>query len=174
MTDDEARLQRDAVLGVGRVVSVEGRRVRIAVDKLKNSSHLLYQGEIVRNVAVGSFVKIAKGFVELVASVDGERVEEDRAVSRDYKRNVDILSRELEVSLVGYFEKGEFHRGVREMPLLDNECFILSEDEFKAIHTFVSDTAPAISLGVLALEPTQQVLVGVDSIFASHIGIFGN
>lgn len=174
MLDEDAALKRDAVFNIGKVTSVEGRRVRIAVDKLKNSSHLLYQGEIVRNVAVGSFVKIAKGFVELVASVDGERVEEDRAASREYKRNVDSLSRELEVSLVGYFERGEFHQGVREMPLLDNECFILSEDEFNAIHTFVADTAPAIPLGVLALEPTQKVLVGVDSIFASHIGIFGN
>lgn len=174
MLDEEDSLKRDAVFNIGKVTSVEGRRVRIAVDKLKNSSHLLYQGEIVRNVAVGSYVKIAKGFVELVASVDGERVQEDRGASRDYKRSVDGLSRELEVSLVGYFEKGSFHRGVREMPLLDNDCFILSEDEFKAIHTFVADTAPAIPLGVLAMEPTQDVLVGVDAIFASHIGIFGN
>ncbi|WP_449280820.1 ATP-binding protein [Leucobacter sp.] len=174
MLDEDDTLKRDAVFSIGRVRSVEGRRVRIVVDKLKNSSHLLYRGEIVRNVAVGSFVKIAKGFVELVASVDGERVEEDGGASRDYKRNVDRLTRELEVSLVGYFENGEFRRGVREMPLLDNECFILSEDEFKAIHTFVADTAPSIPLGVVAMEPTQSVVVGVDAIFASHVGIFGN
>jgi hypothetical protein len=174
MLDEDDTLRRDAVFRIGKITSVEGRRVRISVDKLKNSSHLLYQGEIVRNVAVGSFVKITKGFVELIASVDGERVEEDRSTSRNYKRSVDSLTRELEVSLVGYFERGQFHRGVREMPLLDNECFILSEDEFKAIHTFVADTAPSIPLGTLAMEPTQQVLVGVDTIFASHVGIFGN
>lgn len=174
MLDEDATLQRDAVFSIGKVTSVEGRRIRIAVNKLKNSSHLLYQGEIVRNVAVGSFVKIAKGFVELVASVDGEHVQEDRSSSRDYKRTVENFTRELEVSLVGYFENGEFHRGVREMPLLDNECFILSETEFTALHTFVADEAAAIPLGVLAMEPTQAVRVGVDAIFASHIGIFGN
>ncbi len=174
MRDEEEILKRDAVFSIGKVTSVEGRRVRIAVDKLKNSSHLLYKGEIVRNVAVGSFVKIAKGFVELVASVDGEHVEEDRGASREYKRTVDRLARVLEVSLVGYFEDGNFHRGVREMPLLDNECFLLSDDEFKAIHTFVADAAYAIPLGALAMEPTQPVLVGVDAIFASHVGIFGN
>ena len=174
MLDEDDTLKRDAVFTIGKVTSIEGRRVRIAVDKLKNSSHLLYRGEIVRNVAVGSFIKIAKGFVELVASVDGERVEENRGAPRDYTRSVDSMIRELDVSLVGYFEHGEFHRGVREMPLLDNECFILSEDEFKAIHTFVADTTPSIPLGVLAMEPTQPVLVGVDAIFASHVGIFGN
>lgn len=174
MLDEKETLQKDAVFNIGKVTSVEGRRVRVAVNKLKNSSHLLYQGEIVRNVAVGSFVKIAKGFVELVASVDGERVEEDHGASEGYRRNVDKQNRQLEVSLVGYFEKGKFRRGVREMPLLDNECFLLSEDEFRAIHTFVSDTAGALPLGVLAMEPTQPVLVGVDAIFASHVGIFGN
>ncbi len=174
MFDENATLKRDAVFSVGRVVAVEGRQIRVAVDKLKNSAHLLYQGEIVRNIAVGSYIKIAKGFGELVASVDGERIREERVASPDYKRNVDSLVRELEVSLVGYFENGRFQRGVREMPLLDNECFILSENEFQAIHTFADAKTPTIPLGVLAMEPTQPVSIGVDKIFASHIGVFGN
>lgn len=174
MLDENSTLQKDAVFSIGKVTSVEGRRVRVTVSKLKNSSHLLYQGDIVRNVSVGSYIKIAKGFAELVASVDGERVQEDSAASRAYGRGADVVSRELEVSLVGYFENGTFNRGVREMPLLDNECFILSEGEFQAIHTFAGDPDQAIPLGTLAIEPTQSVEIGVDAIFASHIGIFGN
>ena len=174
MLDEDAILQRDAVLSVGKVISVEGRRVRVSVDKLKNSSHLLYQGDIVRNVAVGSYVKIAKGFVDLVAVVDGERVEEDRTASLNYKRTSDSLNRQLDLSLIGYFEDHRFVRGVREMPLLDNECFILSRSEFEAIHTFALDPSTAITIGTLAMEPTQQVAVDVNAIFASHVGIFGN
>lgn len=82
MMDDEALLQHDSVFCVGSVVAVDGRRVRIIVNKLKNSSHLLYKGKIVRNVAVGSYIKITKGFDELIAIIDGERVEEDRNSSR--------------------------------------------------------------------------------------------
>jgi len=174
MLDEDATLQKDAVFSIGKVTSVEGRRVRVTVSKLKNSSHLLYQGEVVRNVSVGSYIKITKGFIELVASVDGERIEEDSAASRTYKRSTDAVSRQLEVSLVGYFEDGKFNRGVREMPLLDNECFILSELEFQSIHTFVSHSDQPIPLGSLAIEPTQPVEIGVDAIFASHVGIFGN
>ncbi|GAB3155973.1 ATP-binding protein [Microbacterium neimengense] len=174
MFDEEATLQKDAVFSIGKVTSVEGRRVRVTVNKLKNSSHLLFRGDVVRNVSVGSYIKIAKGFIELVASVDGERVEEDSSASRAYKRSTDMFSRQLEVSLVGYFENGAFNRGVREMPLLDNECFILTEQEFQAIHTFTPDPDQAIQLGTLAIEPTQPVKIGVDSIFASHVGIFGN
>jgi DNA helicase HerA-like ATPase len=171
---EEPLLEQDTVFRVGRVVSVEGRRVSIAVDKLKNGSHLLYRGGIVRNVAVASYVKIVKGFEELIAKVDGEVVREDRSASAAYRRGVDTLARQLDVSLIGYLEKGRFERGVREMPLLDNECFILTEPEFELIHTFVDKGDTALVIGSLAMEPTQQVAVGVDAIFASHVGIFGN
>lgn len=171
---DEEEFEHDAVFRVGRVTSVDGRRVKVAVDKLKNTSHLLYQGGVVRNVAVGSYVKITKGFSELIAKVDGEFVEEDRSASATYRRGVDPVSRQLDVSLVGYLEGGRFDRGVRELPLLDNECFVLTQREFELIHTFVDDTDEAIVIGTLAMEPTQLVSVGVNAIFASHVGIFGN
>ena len=167
-------IDQESVFRVGRVVSVDGRRVRIAVDKLKNGSHLLYRGGLVRNVAVSSYVKIVKGFVELIAKVDGEVVQEDRGVASTYRRGVDSLSRQLDVSLIGYIEGGRFERGIREMPLLDNECFILTEEEYGLIHTFVSDSDQPLEIGTLAMEPTQPVAVGINAIFASHIGIFGN
>lgn len=174
MMDDEALLQHDSVFCVGSVVAVDGRRVRIIVNKLKNSSHLLYKGKIVRNVAVGSYIKITKGFDELIAIIDGERVEEDRNSSREYRRATDPLSRTLEVSLIGYLEKGAFIRGVREMPLLGNECFILTETEFEAIHQFVGTKDVSLQIGSLAMEPSQLVRIGTNAIFASHVGIFGN
>lgn len=171
---EDVVLDQNAVFRVGRVVSVEGRRVRVAVDKLKNGSHLLYRGGLLRNIAVSSYVKIVKGFVELIAKVDGEVVEEDRSAVSAYRRGVDPLSRQLDVSLIGYIEDERFKRGVREMPLLDNECFILTEEEYGLIHTFVSDSDQPLEIGTLAMEPTQPIAVGINAIFASHIGIFGN
>ena len=174
MREIDAHLQHDAVFRVGHVVSVEGRRITILVDKLKNGAHLLYQGGVVRNVAVASYIKITKGFVELIAKVDGEHIDKDRSSSGSYRTSDDGMLRQLDVSLIGYLEGGKFERGVREMPLLDNECFILSETEFGLVHTFVAPGAPSIEVGTLAMEPTQKVVVGVDEIFGSHIGIFGN
>jgi DNA helicase HerA-like ATPase len=174
MFDIDGDILRDAVFRIGRVISVDGRRVQIAVDKMKNGSHLLYKGGVIRNVAVASYVKITKGFGELIAKVDGEHVEEDRTILASYQTTGDRLTRVLDVSLVGYLEHGRFERGVREMPLLDNECFILSEDEFNLVHEFVDSTDSALPLGALAMEPTQLVSVGVNAIFASHAGIFGN
>lgn len=172
---DAGLLERDAVLSVGRVSAVEGRRVKIAVDKLKNGSHTLYQGALVRNAAVGGYVKITKGFTELIAKVDGEYIHEDRLLEgAPYVRKADRVARTIEVSLVGYLHRGRFARGVRELPLLDNECFVLTEAEFRSVHQFAPTGVPTFALGSLATEPTQVVELGVDAIFASHIGIFGN
>lgn len=164
----------DAVFYVGRVTSVEGRRVTVAVDKEKNSAHLIYRGGIVRNVSVGSYVKLVKGFSELIAQVDGEYVHEDRSTRGDYRRASDKLARSLKLSLVGFIDGSEFVQGIRELPLLDNECFILQEAEFNAIHRFGRAGAPAVTIGVLATDPTQRVAIGIDELFGSHIGIFGN
>lgn len=171
---DEHLHHLDAALAIGRVSAVEGRRVRVAVDKLKNGSHTLHRGALLRNAAVGGYVKIAKGYTSLVGKVDGEYIHEDRLAQAAYGRLSDRVARTLEVSLVGYLEKGEFRRGVRELPLLDNECYVLTQDELRRVHQFARVGVPTVRIGVLASEPTQSVDLGVDDIFASHIGIFGN
>lgn len=163
-----------AALRVGRVTAVEGRRIKVAVDKLKNGSHSLYRGAVIRNAAVGGYVKIAKGFADLIAKVDGEFIHENRLAPEGYGRDVDRIARTLQLSLIGYLEDGRFERGVRELPLLDNECFVLTEHEFRAVHSFAQPNVPTFRLGTVATEPTQPVDLEVDAIFASHVGIFGN
>lgn len=167
-------LDQDAVFRIGKVEAVRGRRVRISVDQLKNSAHLLYRGALVRNVSVSSYVKIVKGFVDLIAKVDGETVEENYHAGSAYQHGTDKFSRHLEVSLVGFIQSGRFERGIQELPLLDNECFILTSAETDLIHSFVKEGDTALTIGTLANETTQSVSVGVNEIFASHVGIFGN
>jgi uncharacterized protein len=60
------------------------------------------------------------------------------------------------------------------MPLIDNECHLLDRLEFESVHDFVKKNDVSISLGKLALEKRQDIRVGINSLFASHIGIFGN
>ena len=56
-------MSHDAVYRIGEVVSVEGRSVKVKVDKLKNAPFLLYKGDIIKNVSVGAFLKIRKGMM---------------------------------------------------------------------------------------------------------------
>lgn len=175
MSSSDAELQELSVFKIGSVVEISGRTVRIRVDKSKNGSHLLYQGKTLRNVSVGGYIKIAKGFYDIIAKVDGEAVTEDNDPRSIYSSKRSHIDRTLTVSLLGYFDReGKFRRGVKELPLINNDCFLLTQAEFDEIHSFVGPDDVALTIGSLAMEKGQHVNIGVDAVFASHIGIFGN
>ena len=165
----------DSILRIGKVLSVKGRLIEVLVDKTKNASHLLYNGEIIRNVSVGSFIKISKGFEELVGKIEEEYITEDKEfITKNYNREKERINRVLRVSLVGYIDKFEFKQGIKELPLIENECYLLSQNEFDRVHNFLKKDDFGISIGNLANEKGKEIKIGVNSLFASHIGIFGN
>jgi len=169
----------DAVLSIGKVIAVRGRTVDVIVSKAKNTSILLYEGEIINNVSVGGYIKIGKGFSELVGKIDGEFVIEDKNVApKSYRSEKDKIRRILNISLLGYFDGGNFKQGIKELPLVDNECFLLKQDELDAVHNFIKpiNGIPDLKLriGRLANETSKSIEIGINSLFASHIGIFGN
>lgn len=175
MINSDTEVQELSVFRIGSVVEINGRTVRIRVDKSKNGSHLLYRGTTLRNVSVGGYIKIAKGFYDIIAKVDGEVVTEDHEAQSFYSSKRSHVDRILTVSLLGYFDReGKFRRGVRELPLVNNDCFLLTQEEFDEIHSFVGHQDVALTIGSLAMEKGQRVNIGVDAVFASHIGIFGN
>lgn len=165
-----------SVFRIGNVVSVNGRDVRIKVDRDKNSSHLIYKGELIKNVSVGSYLKIIKGFITIICKVESEFLqpnkEEDNSV---YLANEDKFERTLGVQLIGYFENNKYCRGVKELPLIDNDCYILTNEEFNKIHYFVKDEKDVpLRIGTLASDSFTSIELGVAALFSSHIGIFGN
>ncbi len=167
-------LTKESIFIIGYVSSVEGRKVKIKVNKNKNSSHLLYQGKILKNVSVGGFVKIMKGFVEIIGKVEGEFITTERIFNEEYNKEEQKIVRYLEVTLFGHFDGVKFEQGIKEMPLIDNKCYLLDKEEFNILHQFYKDTEQKIPLGPLTEEPSQEIEVSVNGLFASHIGIFGN
>ncbi len=173
------KIELESILKIGKVTSVKGRYVEILVDKSKNTSHLLYNGEIIKNVSVGSYVKITKGFEELVGKIDGEFVVEDKLVEgKKYLHEKERIKRILNISLLGYFEKKKFKQGIKELPLIENECYLLTQTEFDRVHNFIKEINGVedipIKIGNLSSEKGKSIKVGINSLFASHIGIFGN
>ena len=165
----------DSIFKVGEVLSVDGRKVKIKVDKSKNNSHIMYKGELLKNTSVGSYVKIIKGYTRIIGKVEGEFVEEDKAYSsKDYTTESSKINRNLIVSMLGFFDGEKFKRGIKELPLVFNECFLLDNQEFEQVHDFIEKSDEPLEIGVLSLEKGQKIQVGVNSLFASHIGIFGN
>jgi hypothetical protein len=165
-----------SVFKVGTVCSVDGREVSVKVDKLKNSSHLIFKGELIKNVSVGSYIKILKGFIPIIGKVETEFIvpRKDYLKSKYYTQEEQI-NRELKIKLLGYLENDKYCRGIKELPLIDNECFLLTNEEFEQIHHFVSDGSDIpLQIGTLASDPFVSIKLGVKALFSSHIGIFGN
>lgn len=168
-------LQKDSIFKVGKVTSIEGRTIKIEVDKAKNSSHLLYNGETIRNISVNSYIKITKGFVRIIGKVDGEFIVEDQIyIDKKYTNEKKKIKRILIVRLIGFFSNKGFERGIKELPLINNECYLLDRQEFQAVHKFVKNDDLPLVIGTLTHEQGQVVEIGISELFASHIGIFGN
>ena len=163
-----------SVFRIGVVCSVDGREVRVRVDKDKNTSHILYKGTLIKNVSVGAYIKIVKGFTPIIGKVDAERIVPKDVVQGEYHSKEDEFERQLTVKLVGYLTSERFERGIAELPLIDNECFLLDSDEFKMIHSFGDKDEPLLAIGKLSTDPQVEISLGVNKLFASHIGIFGN
>lgn len=172
---NDGKILENSIFRVGKVVSVDGRVIKVKVDKAKNTSNLLYMGELLKNISVGGYIKIIKGFTKIVGKVDGEFITEDKEFStKGYKNQNEKINRILNVSLLGFFKGNMFVRGIKELPLIDNECFLLQSSEFNQVHNFLRNNDDPITIGTLSLEKGQDIRVGVNSLFASHIGIFGN
>jgi len=165
-----------SVFKIGIVCSVDGREVKVKVDKLKNSSHLIFKGELVKNVSVGSYIKIIKGFIPIIGKVETELIVPSKENSESkYSTQEERINRELKIKLLGYLENDKYCRGIKELPLIDNECFLLTNEEFEQIHRFVSDDSDIpLQIGTLASDSFVPIKLGVKALFSSHIGIFGN
>lgn len=165
--------EEKSILKVGEVCEVSGRVLQIKVDHDKNSTSLIFRGDLIKNIAVDSYIKVTKGFIDLIGIVDGEYIVEEK---RDLKySDVPVeVSRRIKVSLLGYLEKESFHRGITEMPLVGNFAYLITKKEFALIHKLYSEDEKKVTLGHLASDIRSQIDLGVNNLFSGHIGIFGN
>jgi len=169
-----AKLTRDAVLRVGEVCGVDGRRIYVLVDKNKNLSDMFLDGDILRNISVNSYIEIRKGFLSIIGRVEGEKIEEAfHPPAGDQRDFVDRNKRILTVSLAGYIDQsGGFTGGTKELPLIGNEAYIVTREKLHVVHNLVRDDAPFINIATSYGEDFD-IKLPVDGLFNSHIAIFG-
>lgn len=174
LIDIDEQLKRESIFRIGVVHSVSGRSVKVKVFKNKNHSYLVYNGQITKNVGAGSYIKIKKGLTTIIGKIEGEEIDEDRVYSEKYNKQTLKIRRYLNVSLLGHYENGIFYQGIKELPLIDNECYVLEEKDFSKLHNFHNNDELTIDLGNLSDDPVHFIKASINKLFASHIGIFGN
>lgn len=174
--DHDDYLLKKSIFRIGEVSSVDGREVSVRVDQEKNRSHILYRGELLSNVSVGGYVKLIKGFNSLIGKIEKEYIKEDKSTSQspEYTQPEERFIRFLSVKMLGYFSGDKYRKGIKELPLIGNECILLDAEEYQKIHSFAQEDECTIRLGALMTDERVSIDVSVDRLFASHIGIFGN
>ncbi|MDR6658501.1 DNA helicase HerA-like ATPase [Tardiphaga robiniae] len=161
-----------AVLRIGQVTEVSGRRVFVRVDRNKNVSDFFFDGQLLRNTSVNGYIEIRKGFLTLIGKVEGEKVDEELRVGTrvDYDANRRVLT----VALVGFVGRdGKFFGGTRELPLIGNEASLVTSSRIHQIHQLISEGDISVSFAKTDYED-YPMNFPVDGLFNSHIAIFGN
>ncbi len=174
--NNEAIISELSIFRIGEVISISGREVKIAVDKEKNLPHIFFYGQLIKNVSVGSYLKILNGFDMLIAKIETEFINQDNSQEAvNYEEQGHHIKRVLCTSLIGYMTTSGFVKGVKTLPLVGNEAYILNTKEFSSIHRFVqNDDELTIRLGTLSTDSQIIVSLGVQNLFSNHVGIFGN
>lgn len=165
----------DEILKIGEVIEIRGQKIRAQVYDNKNSAHLMFNGKIVKNVSVGSFVKITKGFNKIIGRIEGEYIVDKRYKDEEYKNKEDGLERVIEISVVGSLDSGNhFTHGLSELPLISNYVYVLQEEEVQSIFVFFKNKDYTVNVGKILGYEDYNLFLDVQKTFASHIGIFGN
>lgn len=169
-------------LRVGTVIEVRGTRAKVLVEEL-NHSTIIFEGKVINNITVNSFIMIKKGFIDLVGKIDAEYIDDlinaKETLQKDHRYNKGSISRILEIQIVGYFEDNHFFSGVRHLPMIGNISYIPTSKMIHDIYAgnrniYVDDSIQEkICLGKSIYEDIP-VELPINEFFASHIGLFGN
>ena len=167
----------DDALLIAHVTEIRGTKVKAKMLQGRNEPHLFYKGTLIKNVSVGGYVKIPCGFDLVIGVIEGEiQIEKallgERADSR-LPGTVDY-DRYLEISVFGVLSGGRFERGLSVLPLMASKVLVLEPDELRLISAASSQNTGSFPIGCLAGNDDVEVTVSANSLFTSHIGIFGN
>ena len=166
------------------MTAVKASGIEISVDSDKNEPSILYMGDVIDNVTIGSHVVIHRGYRKLVALVEEEYLTEDRQWRDDeYHRDADRYRRTLRASVQGELIGDTFERGRTIMPMIGNTAYIATKRQVGAVYGTVDpspdgptsgQTPPTLEIGSINSDPSVRFRLDIGKLFASHIGIFGN
>lgn len=162
------------ILIIGEVVEISGINAKIKVYSTANTSKIMYNGMQIKNISVGCYIKLLKGYTEIIGIVEGEYIKEAE-FNNAYMNNNDTFTRILNVKILGHFDRAKrFVKGITETPMISNYAYILEEKEVNSIFTFTNSNEYNIEIGNIVGYENYKLNVSAQKLFANHIGIFGN
>jgi hypothetical protein len=158
---------------IGRVQSVLGSQVTVALDPDLAGVAPIYRGQLQRVGQIGSIVRIPQGLVDLLGQVSLVGISELSGTAAPTNTN-QVGQRWLQVELLGEIDRGtgQFQRGVGTYPGLDDPVHISTPDDLRTVFPPAGDSF--ISLGRLAAAEEVPVCVAAASLVTRHAAVVGS
>ena len=165
-------MELNDILKIGEICEVSGRMVKAGVYAEKNTEYLNYNGAVVKNISIGSYVLIRKGFSNIIGKVEGEYMKEEFSETPKVINKRSSTSRIVGIGILGALEDDKFVHGVTNLPMIGNYVYVVTEDVISSI--FSKNAKDIVTLGTLIGYEEYPFEVNVQDLMCSHIGIFGN
>ncbi len=165
-------MELNDILKVGEICEVSGRMVKARVYAEKNTEYLNYDGAIVKNISIGSYVLIRKGFANIIGKVEGEYMKEESTETPKVLNKKTLAPRLVGIGILGALEDNKFVHGVTNLPMIGNYVYVVTEEVISSI--FSKNAIDKVVLGTLIGYEEYPFEVNVQELLCSHIGIFGN
>lgn len=163
-------------LRVGQVTEIRGKKVICRIFENKNGPYVFINGEIIKNVTIGSYAVIPVGYNLIIGKIEGEYAVEKPNGDLLYNE-IELVSRKVEISILGTYDNEKFTLGISYMPLINSDLYIAPKYLLNNLFVFSSDKSKdddvAINIGT-DIDNNLPVFVSIEKLFANHIGIFGN
>ena len=156
---------------IGSVRSISGTNVSVQLYPSLNSTISYIYGNGYKVGQVGGFVKIPQGFINLYGAI--VQVGAD-AIPESMRNDTNTSLRWMTVQLVGEGAKGQpFERGVSQYPMIDDEVYIVTEDDLVNIYGRDSGTE-FVSVGTISGAENIPAMVDLNKLVARHSCIVGS
>ncbi|HCH0798371.1 TPA: ATP-binding protein [Vibrio parahaemolyticus] len=155
-------------INVGEVIAVRGTQITLRIFDESSLETMFYDGKKYKGVSIREYIGVKRGFCLIVCIVEGEYLDEKRFEFDDNKIQ---YIRKVEAKPIGYFEQNQFKEGVKLLPMIKDEAYLLNESQ--VIKVFSQTNDGRFKIGSM-LKEELPVSLPWDKIFNSHIGIFGN
>lgn len=155
-------------INIGEVIAVRGTQITLRIFDESSLETMFYDGEKYKGVSIREYIGIKRGFCLIVCIIEGEYLDEKKFEFDDNKIQ---YIRKVEAKPIGYFEQSQFKEGIKLMPMIKDEAYLLNESQ--VISIFSQSNDGRFEIGSM-LKEGLRVSLPWDKIFNSHIGIFGN
>jgi uncharacterized protein len=156
---------------LGTVEDVSGASVGVLLDESTVSGLAFVEGHGYRIGQVGSFVRVAIGYVDLfgiVTKVGASAVPEKLSETEPYGR------RWMRVELMGESDgTGPFRRGLSQYPTVGDQVHLITRKDLARVYG-QSDAPNLIQIGHLASAESIPTLVDIDKLLTRHSAVVGS